>query len=567
MARLGCALTWLIVVIVGCAPAPATGPVGAPAAGSEVGPSKTLVVGQPRAREGFAPWFMRGSGRILQYEELHSEFLVSIDAQGALEGRLAERLPSFEDGTIQLLPDGQMRTTWKLRGNVKWQDGQPFTADDIVFSWQVSGHPDIPVQQGPVFRAMGSVEAQDALTLVITYKTTFYQALEVGFRDLYPLPKHLLFEPFQGDKEAFTRLPYFSTQYVHAGPFRVTEFMAGESVTMERFDDYFRGRPKLNRIVLRFIGDDNAMVSNLLAGAVDITGELPDHLAAGLRDDWKVSGAGYLLSAQGNWRFISIQFHPEWGGPPELQRDARVRRALLLAIDRNAIRDVVVPGFPDTDGDTFMLKNDPRTPTVGKPFARHQFDPTRAAQELADAGWRRSADGRLLNAAGQPVRLDIRTTGAYETELSAVANDWRRLGIDVTQEVMTRALSQDREYIAKYPSTEITAQSNSDGVLRRFDSREQPLAENRFVGSNAGHYVNSEADRLITQFYSTVPQQRQAELLREIGELLATDLPVLPMYFSVNALVALKHVRGLDDFPAARGPGQTARNAHLWDRA
>ncbi|MBM2812042.1 MAG: hypothetical protein HW416_2801 [Chloroflexi bacterium] len=538
-----------------------------PEAASEAGPPKTLVIGQPRAREGFGPWFIRGSGRILQYEELHTNALISTDDVGRYEARLAARIPSLDDGSITILPDGRMRMSWTLRPNVKWHDGAPLTAEDVVFGYQVSVHPEIPVQLSGQVSAMESIEPVDSHNLVMTYRSTFYRAVELGFRDLYVLPKHLLAAQFQGDKDAFTRLPYFSTEYVHTGPFRVSEVVLGESVVMERFDDYFRGRPKVHTIVLRFIGDDNAMVTNMLAGAVDIAGELADSLVVRLRDDWKETRAGFVVSQQGNWRFISIQFHPQWGSPPELQSDVRVRRALALGIDREAIAEAVVPGFPDTSADTFMVKGDALAATVGTPFARYRSDPAQAARDLEEAGWRRGADGRLTNAAGQPIRLDIRTTAAYEIELAAVGNDWRRLGFEVTEEVMSRALSQDREYIAKFPSAEISAQSNSDSIFRRFDSRGQPLPENRYVGSNGGHYVNPTLDTLIERLYSSIDARQQGELLKEMGELIATDLPALPMYFSVNTVAALRHVRALDDFAGAVRAGGTARNAHLWDRA
>jgi peptide/nickel transport system substrate-binding protein len=557
----------LVVVLVGCAPTqpPATGPASQRDP-EDTGP-KTLTIAQPNAREGFAPWFVRGSGRALQYEELHSNFLTSTDATGNLEGRLAERLPSLDDSSIVVEPSGRMRTTWKIRPGVKWQDGASFTADDVVFGWQVAIHPEIPVQQSPALRQIESIEAPDASTALITYKTTFYQALLLGFRDLYPLPKHLLADAFAGNKEAFTHLPFWSSDYIHTGPFRVSEFVPGERVTFIRFDDYFRGRPKLSSVIIRVIGDDNTVLSNVLAGAVDVAGELGTDLAARVRDEWHPTGAGFVVSQQGNWRFISTQFHPEYGGPPELQRDARLRRGLLLGIDRDAIRSVVVPGFADTSADTFMVKGDSRTAVVGTPFGRYRYDTSAALRDFADGGWTRGSDGRLMNRAGQQVQLNIRTTGDYDTELAAVANDWRGLGIDVTEEIMTRALSRDPEYISTFPNLEITAQSNSDSVFRRFNSREQPLAQNRWVGSNGGHYVNPEMDRMIDRLTSTIDETQQSALLKDMGELIAADLPALPMYFSINSLVALKHVKAFEDYDGAARVGTVARNAHLWDRA
>lgn len=557
----------LLLAVVGCTPGATPGPGQRPQGDRESEAPRILTIAQPNPREGFAPWFVRGSGRVLQYEELHSNFLTSTDSVGNLEGRMAERLPSLDDGSIVVEPSGRLRTTWKLRPTVKWQDGAQFTSADVVFGWQVATHPEVPVQQSPALRQIDSIEAPDPYTTVITYKTTFYQALLLGFRDLYPLPKHLLADAFEGGKEAFTHLPFWSSEYIHTGPFRVSEFVPGERVTLVRFDDYFRGRPKLTSVVIRVIGDDNTTLSNLLAGAIDVAGELGTDLTARLRDEWAQSGRGFVVSQQGNWRFISTQFSPDYGGPAELQRDVRLRAGLLRAIDRDAIRSVVVPGFADTSGDTFMIKGDTRVAAVGLPFARYRYDPTAAVRDYADGGWIRGSDGRLMNRAGQQVQLNIRTTGDYDTELAAVANDWRTLGIDVTEEVMTRALSRDPEYTTTFPGLEITAQSNSDSVFRRFNSREQPLPQNRFVGSNGGHYVNPEMDRLIDRLNSTIDESQQGSLLKEMGEILAVDLPALPMYFAINSLAALAHVKAFGDYDGAARVGTVARDAHLWDRA
>jgi len=106
----------------------------------------------------------------------------------------------------------------------------------------------------------------------------------------------------------------------------------------------------------------------------------------------------------------------------------------------------------------------------------------------------------------------------------------------------------------------------SGRALQWEDSRLQPLPQNRYVGSNGGHYVNPTLDGLLDKLYATVPEREQGVILKELGDIVAADLPMLPMYFGVNTVAALKHVRALDDFAGAVRVGTTARNAHLWDR-
>src|SRR6185436_6406553 len=119
-------------------------------------------------------------------------------------------------------------------------------------------------------------------------------------------------------------------------PFRVSDFGFGENVVLDRFDDYFLGRPKLSQVIIKIIPDANTLFSNLLAGAVDIVTEqaIPAELSVRLRDQWKQDGGGTLVQRAGNWFFVNIQFNPEWGKVPELRDDVRVRRGLLLAPER-----------------------------------------------------------------------------------------------------------------------------------------------------------------------------------------------------------------------------------------
>src|SRR5581483_2768434 len=114
--------------------------------------------------KGFNPWLAApttgGGGRSVY--ELFINGLVSTDADGGIEPRLAARLPSLDDGSIKVLPDGRMQTTWNLRTDVKWHDGVPFTADDLVFSWQVNSDPDILLPGTVAQTQMESLEAIDS---------------------------------------------------------------------------------------------------------------------------------------------------------------------------------------------------------------------------------------------------------------------------------------------------------------------------------------------------------------------------------------------------------------------
>jgi peptide/nickel transport system substrate-binding protein len=562
----------LLLALIGCGPAAPPGQAPGEAAGAAQPPEPrtTITVAALNSIKGFGPWNLGTTGGgAASLGEIHSNGLVTNDFHGGIEARLAARLPSFADGTMAVLPDGRLRATWHLRPNVRWHDGVPFTSADVVAGWLIASHPEIPVPASTATAQIAEIEAPEPLVAVITWKTTFYLSLALGVTDLWPLPAHLLAEPFQADKEAFLNHPYWTTAYVHVGAFRVVDFGLGETVVLERFEDYFLGRPKVSRIVIRIIPDENTLLTNLKAGAIDIATEatLDADVLADLRDEWRRTDGGIVVQREGNWRIITTQFSPDFVRPPELARDVRVRRGLYLALDRDAIREVLLPGFADTEGNTFLVKNDPRSAIVGKPFARYRYDPARAAQELEQAGWRRNAAGRVLNAAGEAVQIPLRTTAGSEREQSIIAQYWREIGLDVAQETVPGSLISNREYRAKYPGLELTANNNGDSVFRLFDGRLAATAQNRYQGRNRGSYVNPALDRLMDRLYATIDERDQGLILKEMGEIIVEDMPAMPIYFGVSLAAIRKGVRALaEDFAGTTRPGLISRNAHLWER-
>lgn len=531
----------------------------------------TITIGQMSSNKGFGPWeFSATSGGGASLAEIHTVSLVSEDQKGNIETRLAARLPSLDDGSIAILPDGRMRTTWRLRPDVRWHDGAPFTASDLVLSWKIAQDPELLSSISPAIWHADAVEAEDPLTATITWKTTFFRALQLGHRNFWPFPEHVLAQHFDGDKQAFRGLPYFTTEYVHLGPFRLVDYGMGEQQVFERFDGYFLGRPKVDTIVLRTISDANSLLANLKAGTIDMASEktLPGDLAVQLRDEWRATGDGVVLARQDNWLYVYLQFDPQWARPPELMRDVRIRRGLLHAMDREAIREFALPGFPYTNGDTFVPSNDPRAGEAGEPFSRYRFDPARAIAELAEAGWRRSADGRLLTSEGRQPQVEVRgATTTWVKEVALIADFWRRLGIDAPEVIPSEAVARDREWQATFPAATVRARGSAEDIFVVFDSRLQATSQNRWQGANYGHYGSPALEQLLDHLWSTLDTRGQGELLRQMGEILATDLPALPVYFRTTFAVVRKGIYTLqDDYAATQDLGAMARGAHLWYR-
>ena len=565
-------LPWLVfLLLAGCAlSSPAADRAASEAARAAPEPEKTIVVGQLNATKSYGPWdFGQVGGGGAGLAEVHTVALVTEDLHGGLEPRLAAALPSFEQSTIVVLPDGRMRTTWKLRPNVKWHDGAPFTAEDIEFSFAVARDPELLAggTANSAYAQLESMEAVDPLTAVATWRTVSSQAIALGWRELWPFPKHLLGEAFQ-DKDMFRAMPYFTTEYIHLGPFRLVDFGLGEQQVFRRFEDYFLSRPRVNTIILRTIPNGNTLLANLKAGTVDVAPDrtLSSEIALRLRDEWQESGEGLVLHRQDAWVHASFQFDPQFAQPVELSRDVRLRRGLGYAFDREAIREFALPGISDTSADTLLLARDRRNEIAGQPFARYRFDPTRAVQELGAGGWQRAADGRMVNAAGRHMQIQVRVEDErWQQEVALVADYWRRIGIDAAEYMPSRALARDREHRAAFPGTTVRARGVADRVFAGYDGRLQATAQNRWQGPNLAHYANPALDSLIDRLYATLDEREQGLIFKDMMEIFATDAPVLPLYYAASFGVVRKGVHALQyDFAVVGG---TARNAHLWDRA
>src|SRR6185503_3616804 len=237
-----------------------------------------------------------------------------------------------------------------LRQDVRWQDGVPFTAEDMLFSFQVNSDAGIPNPNTTEVRLMESAEAPDPYTFVIFFKEPYYRADSLGIRGFWPHPKHILGEPFQrylasGSADEFINLAYWSTEYIHTGPFRLTAWDPGTQIELRAFDQYFLGRPKLDIIRIRIFSDESALFAALLSGTVEMLMESTLHPDLGyqLKERWEPSGEGIVPVKNIGQRFLGSQWRSAYQIEPS-NLDIRVRAALYHAFDRETLSEGVNSG-------------------------------------------------------------------------------------------------------------------------------------------------------------------------------------------------------------------------------
>src|SRR5262249_30873345 len=141
---------------------------------------------------------------------------------------LAADLPKLNTSTWTVNTDGSMTTIFKLKPNLTWHDGQPLTAEDFVFSYQVYSKPDLGTSGLTPIKQVKSIEAPDPSTVVINWKALYADAVTEN-NGFVPLPKHILQQPFETqDAPTFTGSPFWNSTFVHAGPYKEVEYAPGD---------------------------------------------------------------------------------------------------------------------------------------------------------------------------------------------------------------------------------------------------------------------------------------------------------------------------------------------------
>lgn len=509
--------------------------------------------------------------------EVHSNGLITSEATSRKPiGQLAERVPSLGDGTVSILPDGRMRVVYQLRRGVTWQDGAPFTARDLEFSFRLNSDPGIPSIQRDVINRIQSVEAPDDTTFVLYFQTPYYLGATLGLRPFWPQPQHLLgtaYDRYQatGNADEIINLPYWTSEYVHLGPFRLTNFDPGEGMDFQGYEGYFLGRPKLDVVRVRTFSDQNTLFSNLLAGTVDIIPDiaLNSELGFQLMERWERSGDGKVHVKRGITWFLAPQWRPQVQGEPTVL-DVRVRAALYHALDREALSDGLQSGHPELAAWSLLPPGHEFYEPTKDGFRPYAYNPDRARALLQEVGWTHGPDGILRHSSdGRRFRQSLWTTPGRDREISAFADYWRRIGAEVEEQTVPAAQVRNLEYRAQYPNWESSAQGGGDAILGRLGDPTGPARpETRWVGERGG-YDDPRARELVLRYRSSLSPSDQSQAMKAISDFVAAELPILVLYYLPDHVGVRKGVKAFNDIEggaeAAQPYGTYSRNSHLWD--
>jgi peptide/nickel transport system substrate-binding protein len=533
---------------------------------------KTLVVGTTKPIRGFT------SMNDFQHRRLDDlwagNFMNQLE-DGSWEPALLESRISLDDKSWVLNSDGTSDAIYKIRKDITWHDGHPFTVQDIVFGFEVALDKDIP-WENRTYARQAKLKVIDDYTLQITWNSWFGEADVITFRHIEPLPRHILENVYRTDKQRFINHPYWTTQYVGLGPYKVAELVPGDHLTLTAYDKYPKPA-KIKNIIIRMLNSD-VLVSEMLAGKVDVsTSGGPRDGGISLDDgmilakQWAQSGRGKILIDSRRVVDIRFQMRDEWRDNKAIG-DLRVRQALFDSVDRKALIDTLFNGQSEVPN-TWV----PTTSPVHKVFADHAilypYDPKKAEQLFAEAGWKKGGGGLLRNAAGEPFKLEARATRGYTDVMTIVADYWKKAGVDVNLVVVPQARANDAEWMAKFPGVISHTFVNEavGGGYHRFSCKRMPIEEEKYVQfpANIGSYCSKDMEEWYDKALNAFPFSESWLPYAMMQEISMRDLPNLPMFFEFEVMAVRSNVKGLNAIAPASMQGRSYSRpfmqAQLWD--
>jgi peptide/nickel transport system substrate-binding protein len=358
---------------------------------------------------------MLNSSLVLAWmSEMTLAWLIRYDHANQPVPELATEVPTLRNGGISA--DGKT-ITFHLRKGVKWSDGAPFSADDVVFSTRVILDPKTNTVSKNGWDRIVSIAEPDKYTVVYRLREpyspfagTFFST---GGANPAIMPKHLLEHSSDINKDPYNALP------VGIGPFKYVAWRRGQSVEMEANPLYWRGLPKLKRVEYRIIPSRDTILAGLQTGDVDL---------------WPIAASAYYprllklpnvtVLKQASYSFNHIDFnltHPVF-------HDRAVRAALRLAVDRSAQRALVSHGLGILQDGVLSPASpffDPRIPFVAYDIAK--------ANTLLDAGgWKRGSDGIRAKNGLRLSLVVVSNSGSPDTDtrIELIRASWQKIGVE-----------------------------------------------------------------------------------------------------------------------------------------
>ena len=467
------------------------------------------------------------------------EPLAGWNSQGDLVAILAADLPTVENGGLS--PDGKS-VTWKLKQNVKWHDGMPFTADDVVFNFEYVTNPATAAVTSGSYKNI-KVEKIDTHTVKVTFDqpSPFWADPFVSVNGMI-IPKHL-FAEFAGSKsrEAPTNLKPVGT-----GPYLFKEFRPGDLVTGTINPNYHvKNQPYFDAVEMKGGGDAvSAARAVLQTGEYDfawnlqVEDEVLARLEAGGKGAVRITNGGNIEHIQCNFTDPSVEVAGERSSVttkhPSLS-DKAVRQALSMLVDKESIHKFIY-GRGGAAATNFIYNPD----RYASKKTSFKFDVDGAIAILDKAGWKPGPDG-IRTKDGRALKFLYQTSinQPRQKTQAIIKQACKKAGIEIEIKAVTASVffSSDEANPDTYPHFYSDLQMYTTGpvqpdpatFLQVFLSTEKAQKSNRWQGRNVTRWESKEWDAIYAQQASELDPVKRAAMLIRRNEIVIEEFVVIPV--------------------------------------
>ncbi len=459
------------------------------------------------------------------------------NADRQLQCFLCTEAPTVANGGAKLEGDG-MAVTVRFKPGLTWADGAPLGAEDLAFTARVGRDPSSGFTNTKTWERVSRVDVLDPQTAVMHLSEPFYQYGEIA--EL--LPAHLeqpiyKANPKPGDyiqHSLYNRDP--TNPGLYNGPYRITADDVGSQLVLDRNEHWTGAWPYFDRVIIKTIGNTAALQANLLSGDIDMApGDAPALTLDQVLTLQRQYPARFAYAFKPNQTYTHIDLQLD---NPALA-DVRVRRALLMAIDRQGIVDKLLGGRVPV-ATSFV---GPLESTYTADVPQYPHDPAKAAALLAEAGWTPGPDGIRRNAAGQRLNVEFTTTVGVrfrELQQQVIQSEWRGIGVesDIKNEPPRTLFGETLKH-RSFPGAVLFAWVLPvEGTPRQILSSGQiPMAANNWGGTNYMDFRNPQMDADIDAVERELDPAKRAPIWADMQRIYANQLPALPLNFSADAYV------------------------------
>jgi peptide/nickel transport system substrate-binding protein len=459
-------------------------------------------------------------------------------------GNVYETLIERNNETLELDPvlaesweisEDKLTYTFKLRQNVKWQDGEPFTSKDVVFSYQTIMNPKVDSPQlRAYYQEIRDVVAIDDHTVRFTYARPYFLALE--FCGGMPIvPKHV-FEEGDFNTNPAGRDP------VGTGPYKFLKWTTGREIVLEKNTDYWGEQPRLNRIVFRIITDSSVSLQVLKREELDVSGLTPIQWARQTSSKSFEEKFDKLSYFRPNYSFIG------WNLRKPFFSDKLVRQAMTHLVDRELILQKILFDLGAVVTNPFYINS----PEYNKSITPYPYDPKKAYELLQQAGWTDTNGNGIRDKDGVEFKFEFLIPAGSETG--------EKIATILKEELDKTGISMDIRKTEWAVFTTRLNEHNFDAVTLAWsmgvesDPYQIWSSTQADKGSNFVGFVNEEADRLIEAARKEFDRDKRIEMYRRFAEIVHEEQPYTFMFCNKSTVAVNKRFENVVVYPLGIDP-------------